>query len=128
MQQYAQGFFKDTSGKTKWVMKFVETPDSQKVDAWSRYCLVPEGSISLLERLRGALDHLQNATTNENMGETKRTAAKVEGPEEPPVEWKLNQSLVIWKNFWVAKLEEAIDHTAYNDQTAELKAKKPKMS
>lgn len=88
---------------TVWIMDFVETDD------FRRYCLIPEDSMSLLERLQKALAHLDSSMTPLNMRNTKRMSAKDEEDDAPAVEEKMNQQSVEFKAFFIDVLNKQLE-------------------
>ena len=57
---------------------------------FARMCLVREASTSPLQRLEDALNHLNDATSDDN------------------VSWELDQDKKAWKEWWVTRLQTAI--------------------
>jgi len=94
-----------------FVMDFVES------DSFGRYCLVPQDSISLCERLASALAHLEASATPENMRISKRRAARFEADDAPavPESGEIDADSVEFKKWYVTKLKELIEWATENE-------------
>jgi hypothetical protein len=110
VQQYAftvhndfhRGFM--VNDKTVWVMEFVDNR------SFARYCLVPSDSMSLSERLKNALSHLEEYMNDQSMRNPKRRAAALEDDDSPPITdtMQLDEQNAYFKNFWVYQLKRLI--------------------
>ena len=98
----AKGSF-SVNKKTVWLMEFVTTDD------FARYCLVPEDSMSLEERLHSALAHLNASVTPLNMLNFHRPCAEYEPDSAEAVKESLNPKYVAFKDWYKERLENLIE-------------------
>tara|TARA_B100000963_G_scaffold296297_1_gene267431 strand:+ start:1222 stop:2067 length:846 start_codon:yes stop_codon:yes gene_type:complete len=92
-----------------WVMDFVSMDPADPGEAnagFARFCLVRQDSTTLLERLMGALGHIDDSMTDENMGGDRRVAARTEPEDAPAVPWQLRQGTV---DFYENRRQSLVD-------------------
>lgn len=99
-----------------WVMDFVTMSPSEPAEAdlgegWGRMCLVRQDSTTLLERLYGALGHIEDSMTDQSMGNTHRPAARKEAEDASTAPWQLHPSNVAFRDHNVQRLQHAIQVT-----------------
>eukprot|EP00966_Prymnesium_polylepis_P075232 1745315-Prymnesium_polylepis.1 len=85
---------------TLWVMEYVRS------EKFARYCLVPEETITVGDRVLKAIDHLDDSMNNQTMTQSSRPAARKESDEADPVESTLNDGLVAFKAYYKSLLLE----------------------
>ena len=88
---------------TLWVMEYVRS------EKFARYCLVPEETITVGDRVLKAIDHLEDSMNNQSMTQSSRRAARSEPEWADPVESTLNEGLVAFKAYYERLLLELKD-------------------
>ena len=91
------------SNPTLWVMEYVIS------EKFARYCLVPEHSITVLDRIENAIAHLENSMNDESMVKSKRPEALKEPDAAYPVESTLDENLVAFKAYYKRLLMQLKD-------------------
>eukprot|EP00966_Prymnesium_polylepis_P237489 5492661-Prymnesium_polylepis.1 len=84
----------------------MEYVDSEK---FARYCLVPENTISVRNRVFNAIDHLDDSMNEQSMVKSRRSAARMEDDNAYPVDITLDEGLVAFKGYYKRLLEQLRD-------------------
>ena len=88
----------------RWIFEFVEFEVDGRDKTSYRYCLVPQEMYTLRFRLTNALERVETAMTDENMGGAQRREALTEEEDAPPVPWELQERFTGWKGWAMRRL------------------------